>query len=188
MEPRLAPDGDLRPFTDYVTKHEGRVARIAGLLHLAEHSVEEPISSATMTAALRIGEYLLAHTLFGVTVADETTRRALAWLKAREQACVSKREIHYGLLRHAKAADVDHLIDRLVALDAIRPLERIPSSRTGRPAGPLYELNPHLKGEGASPREDWWRAVEADGEPELAGEGPTVEDLAVLSPNRSASS
>jgi len=117
MEPRLAPDADLRPFIEYVTKHEGRVARIAGLLHLAENPSGEPISAETMGNALRIGEYLLAHTLFAVKIADDTVRRALAWLAVREEPFVSKRDLHHGLLSlnppHSLVESVDRGIDGL---------------------------------------------------------------------------
>jgi hypothetical protein len=63
MEPRLAVDGDLRPFAEYVTKHEGRTARFAGVLHLVEHSSAEAVDADGMARAIRIGEYFLAHTL-----------------------------------------------------------------------------------------------------------------------------
>ena len=66
----------LRPVADWIARHAGRVARIAGLLHLAQHSPGIPIGETTMRNALRIGEYLLAHGLAALTVPMRPTRRA----------------------------------------------------------------------------------------------------------------
>ncbi len=60
LEPRLDPDrGDLASIGAWANRHPGRVARIAGLLHLLDSSASEPIREATMRAAVRIGECLL---------------------------------------------------------------------------------------------------------------------------------
>jgi hypothetical protein len=54
LEGRLGEDGDLRPVADWIARHPDRVVRIAGLLHLTEHPLSEPISKATMQSAARI--------------------------------------------------------------------------------------------------------------------------------------
>ena len=46
-------------------------------IHLCEHTPSEPIGEVTMRAALRIGDYLLAHGIEALTGPDERTRRAL---------------------------------------------------------------------------------------------------------------
>ena len=145
MESRLTLDGDLRPFGEYVTKHEGRVARIAGLLHLVEYEIEAPISATTMRGALQIGEYLLAHTMIALKVGDEITRRQFQWLEAREQSTVSQREIHRGLLRDGKPSEVEELIAKLVLMDVLRPVRVTHTARQGRPPGPIYEINENLR-------------------------------------------
>ena len=87
LEPRLGPMGDLAGIRDWGNKLAGTVARLAGILHLAEqanlqrHSPAEelaarvqhhvrlpqfapwsvPISNTTMTAAISIGRYLIGH-------------------------------------------------------------------------------------------------------------------------------
>jgi hypothetical protein len=67
-------------------KLPGLVLRIAGLLHLAEHADGEPVSAATIEAAIAIGEYAAAHALaaFGKLVADPLLAKAeslLRWIK-----------------------------------------------------------------------------------------------------------
>jgi hypothetical protein len=189
MEPRLAPDGDLRSFTDYVAKHEGRVARIAGVLHLAEHDLDDAIGEATMVNALRIGEYLLEHTIGAVTVRDEQTRRALAWLEGREKSTVSKRDFHRGLVKRGTAEDVDELVAKLERLDAIREVEPDHNSR-GRPASPRFDISPYLRGTNVSLGDGWWKdgwgsAVEPPGEEDhrREGEQPALQDLTALRGN-----
>ena len=65
LEPRLAEGADLCHLSDWAGKLAGAVARISGLLHLAEHwtGLSQPMEVAadTVTTALRIGEYLILH-------------------------------------------------------------------------------------------------------------------------------
>lgn len=63
LEPRMHPEsGDLAYMADWVSKHTGRVLRIAGLLHLAECAdAGKPVSHDTMTAAITIGGWMLEH-------------------------------------------------------------------------------------------------------------------------------
>jgi hypothetical protein len=64
------------------------MARIAGLLHVAEHqgSVSEPISETTMASAIRIGRYFTEHALgafdeMGADPAVEDARYVLGWIE-----------------------------------------------------------------------------------------------------------
>jgi replicative DNA helicase len=143
QEPRLADTGDLRPVADWIGRHAGRVARIAALLHLAEAAQGE-ISGQTMSAALEIGDYLLAHGTAALTGPDEKVRRALEWLTARAQAMVSVRELHRGpLAGRGTTEDATGLAERLVQHGALRA---IPSTHTGpgRPPSPTYEVHPDI--------------------------------------------
>jgi hypothetical protein len=64
IEPRRDPEtGDLARIPEWAGKHDGRVARIAGVLHLAEHDPSEPVSAATIDAAECIGACFIAHAL-----------------------------------------------------------------------------------------------------------------------------
>ncbi|PZS12461.1 MAG: hypothetical protein DLM64_04865 [Solirubrobacterales bacterium] len=147
LEPRLKVEGDLRPVADWIAKHPGRVARIAGLLHLAAHEAATPIGEDTMRGALRIGEYFLAHSVAALTTPDELTRRALRWLAAREEPTVTQRDLHRGPLNsRGSAGEAQELVAALIEACALRP-HAAPESdaRGGRPPSPVYKINPHLK-------------------------------------------
>lgn len=148
LEPRQADGADLATYRDWVSRHHGRIARIAGLLHLVERSPHEPIAVDTMRRALAIGEYVLAHGLLALSAPDDLLRRALAWLSRREDNLVSQRDIHHGFLGgHGKVSRAQELIEKLLAQHALRPQvgEKIPGPKGGRPKGPRYEINPHRR-------------------------------------------
>lgn len=141
-EPRLAEGGDLRPIADWAARHPGRIARIAGLLHLATQEAVEPISEATMRDALRIGDYLLAHGLAVLTGPDDSMRRALKWLVSRET--VSVRDLQRGPMGgRGKVDEAMALAERLVQYGALRSIP-IDHKGPGRPPSPSYEVNPNL--------------------------------------------
>jgi hypothetical protein len=139
IEPHLGPEGDLRPIADWVARHHGRVARIAGLLHLCGHQAAEPISAQTMTDALRIGDYLLEHGRAVFAAPDESTRRAIDWLKQRGERTVTQRDLHRGPLAGRGNADAARkLAERLEELGVLRAL---PGSH---PTSRRYEVHPDL--------------------------------------------
>jgi replicative DNA helicase len=141
-EPGLADGGDLRPIADWAARHPGRVARIAGLLHLATEEAAGPISEATMRDALRIGDYLLAHGLVVLTGPDDQMRRALKWLADRET--VSIRDLQRGPMGgRGKSNEAMALADRLVQYGALREIP-VEHKGPGRPPSPTYEVNPSL--------------------------------------------
>jgi hypothetical protein len=123
IEPRLGQDGDLHTIADWTARHHGRVARIAALLHLCESEPKTPITAHTMRAALRIGEYLLAHGIAAFTAPDEMTQRALRWLERRGETTVTQRELHRGPLGgRGKSADAERLAAKLLKLGITREL------------------------------------------------------------------
>jgi len=149
LEPRQADGADLATYRDWVSRHHGRVARTAGLLHLAERPPDQPIPVDTMQRALRIGDYFLEHGQLALSTPDQHQRRALAWLSRQEEHIVSQRDIHHGPLGgHVKVEKAATLAEALVDAGALRPViggEEPPSPKGGRPKGPRYEINPHLR-------------------------------------------
>jgi hypothetical protein len=142
LEPRLAEDGDLRPVADWIARHAGRVARVAGLLHLAEHPLTAPIAEATMRDARRIGDYLLAHGLAALRGFDPLVFRALKWLARRGEHTVTQRDLQRGVTKDT-AEDAAALAKTLEQLGALRALPS-KSQAAGRPPSPTYEVNPGL--------------------------------------------
>ena len=144
LEPRLAPTRDLHSIADWAARHHGRVARIAGLLHLCEHSPSEPIGEPTMRAALEIGDYLLAHGIAALTGPDEKARSVLRWLEKHGAATVTVRDLHRGPLGGKGPVDqAEALAQMLEVHGALRCLPP-GRARPGRPKSPAYAVNPEL--------------------------------------------
>ena len=146
LEPRLDPEhGDLAAIGAWANRHPGRVARIAGLLHLLEADVREPIREATMRAAVRIGECLLAHVRRALLDRDpehEQLKRAARW--AAERGTFTLRDLERGPLNgRGSRDDADRLAHLLEEHGYARPLSApARSSAEGRPPSPRYEVNP----------------------------------------------
>jgi replicative DNA helicase len=60
IEPQLSDDGELAALKAWGSKYAGAVARIAGLIHLAEHGADKQVDATTVQRANRIGEYFKA--------------------------------------------------------------------------------------------------------------------------------
>lgn len=151
IEPRLEPArGDLAPMGAWASKHPGRVARIAGLLHLLTEDPQEPIAAVTMDAALRIGDYLLDHAR-GALLEHEAERRPLAragrWAAERPDGEFSLRDVQRGPLNgHGTAEQAQRLVELLEERGHVRPLppprerqregsRRARATRSTRPPG-----------------------------------------------------
>jgi hypothetical protein len=162
LEPQLAEGADLSHLAGWANKLAGAIARIAAILHVAIAMGEnkpwhEPISVATVSAAIRLGrDYLLPHALaaFGLMGADpkvEAARRVWRWIASQsessessESLCPSftRRDIHQGTRRQFRSAeDLDPVLDLLVKYGYIR---RDPQSgKSGRGhKSPVFEVNP----------------------------------------------
>jgi Protein of unknown function (DUF3987) len=145
LEPRLAEAGDLRPVADWVARHAGRVARIAGLLHLTEYRTDQVIGAETMRQALAIGEYLFTHSLAALAAPDPLTRRALRWLNTHSEDTVTQRDLQRGPLgARGNAEDARSLALTLVAHGALREIAA-EHTGPGRPPSPTYAVSPSLK-------------------------------------------
>jgi|CXWL01.1.fsa_nt_gi hypothetical protein len=153
VEPQLADHGDLGAMTDWAGKLVGLAARIAGLLHMAQHSRsaapwDVPIASETVETAVRIGEYLIPHAraafaLMGADPAIEDAKRLLAWVQREGLRTFSKRDAFNGLRgRFRKAADLDPVLSALVDRNYIRPVATASSSGPGRKPSPEFRVSP----------------------------------------------
>lgn len=153
-ERRLRPDdGDMSSFDDWGSKLPGAVARLAGLLHAAQHErpSETSISADTMTASTRIGEYLIGHArvAFGAMGADpriEEAEKVLSWINRAGKARFTRRDAHQGLkgsVTFETADTLDGPLDLLETNGFIRAVERGEGSgKRGRSRSQAYEVNP----------------------------------------------
>jgi hypothetical protein len=147
QEPRLQEEGDLRPVADWIARHPGRIARIAGILHLADADDSTVVGEGPMSRGGAIGSYLLAHSLVALREPDEGMRRALRWLGRCEEATVTVRDLHRGPLGGRGSAErARELARSLVDLGAVRPQAGKPAPRgPGQPPSPSFDINPRLR-------------------------------------------
>ena len=152
IEPRRRPGADLGHIGGWSAKLDGAVARIAGLLHLAETFApegSEPISEAAMAGAIGIGHYLIEHALaaFDLMGADPVAAEArglLRWLGMR--TTFSARDCPAApRSRSRRASDLEAALARLTDHGYIRALP--PEPRAAR-ASQRYEVNPAARGVG----------------------------------------
>ncbi len=151
VEPTLAGDGELATLADWGAKYVGAVARIAGILHLAEHGVppglREPVTAQNVLAASQIGDYFKAAAIkvFAEMGTDRGTADAIYLLERIRQlgqAEVSERDLHLaGRSVFKKKADLTPALGRLIDHGYLIPLPP-PKPSGGRPPSPRYKVHP----------------------------------------------
>lgn len=151
LEPQLGEDGDLGNLADWAGKLLGTVARIAGLLHMAQHGpegVRSPIDGPTMSGATLIGRYYLAHAqvAFGLIGADpqvEQAQKVLRWIVQSGVDTVTKADMWRGLRRGSlnTADDLDAPLGLLVRHGYLRPRAAERKAK-GRTPSQAYDVNP----------------------------------------------
>jgi hypothetical protein len=152
LEPRLAPHADIAHMTDWASKLNGAIARLAGLLFLAEvlpTGWAEPIPARHVDAAARLGHYFLGHALavFDEMGADPTLDDAhavLDWIRRTRQQSFSRRDAFTGLSRSRfrKIADLDPALQLLEDHGYIRPEDQPVRPGPGRRASPRWTVHP----------------------------------------------
>lgn len=156
IEPRLAPhSGDLAELDGWGSKLPGQVARIAGLLHVAEHGTAGEVSADTYAAAAEVGRYYTAHALrvwgdAGRLEALKGARRALAWLAGRVDptARFTVRDVLRGAFgggRDSTADDVRQHLELLAQHGYVRRCTLAAPTGPGRPSE-VWEPRPELGG------------------------------------------
>lgn len=156
IEPRLHPDsGDLHDLSDWAGKLAGNIARIAGLLHLAEHGWQGTtvaVSAETMAGAVEIGNYLIPHAQVALAAPGRDfsrARAALHWLRGSGLGTVSVRDAHRALQsgRFPDAQSVRATLDVLVDHGHLRVLPQpAPGPKGGQPPSPRFAVHPELGG------------------------------------------
>ncbi|MDG3005384.1 DUF3987 domain-containing protein [Paludisphaera mucosa] len=188
IEPQLGEAGPLAGMADWAGKLSGAVARIAGLLHMADHATdrapwEAPISAGVVERAVRIGRYLIPHARVAYDLMDvdplvEDAEHLLGWIRRRDGGAAdagrtfSKRQAFEGVkARFKKVTALDPALELLEKHHFIRPRagERLPNR--GRPPGPAYEVNPLVLEGAAGPTMNLAHPADATDGLGLAGGG-----------------
>jgi hypothetical protein len=142
MNARINLGGDLRfgPIRRWMTKHAGRVLRIAGRRHLMKfgaNGVDKPVDAETMTAAWAVGDFYLAHACWTFDQVNLTgavdvlmIHRVLDYIgRKREHDCAPVRE---SLLRRSgplqgEPSPRDGDEDTLDVMERLRLVRRVRS-------------------------------------------------------------
>ena len=149
---------------DWAGKIAGTTLRIAALLCLAEAGpdgrvctgpwAELPhyeITEEQLYRAMTISTYFIEHakaaySRIGAEGVTEFSRRTLAWIRKKEKREVSLREIQRACTYLQNASEVQAVLDRLEECGYLLVKDPEQRHRTGRPANPVYAVNPLLYG------------------------------------------
>lgn len=153
VERELRPEGVLGPIADWGGKLSGAVARIAGLIAVAESDGGPTVTPEHVERAIGIGRYLISHALaafalMGADPALEDAKHILAWLRRDGRRVVSCRDIHQG--NQGRFKKVDPIKAAIVVLEERGFLRLVPTAGTqgpGRPRSPAFEVHPSICGD-----------------------------------------
>jgi hypothetical protein len=153
VEPQLSEFGDLGRMTDWGGKLAGAVARITGLLHMAEHAATEapwdiPVSEATVECAVIVGKYLIDHAKaafaeMGADAVVASAKAILRWIEHKGLTSFTRRDLHQGMRGSFKRVlEIDAPLAVLSERGFIRRRPDSPASGSGRPESPTFDVNP----------------------------------------------
>mgnify|MGYP000626525288 CR=1 FL=1 len=126
LEDQRGPGGYLNPVSEWTTKLESTVLRVAGLLALGD--LVEVIDVATMRRSIAIGNYWLSHIravldLWGQDDTVTKARQVIAWAGQRELSEFTVRELYMAMRRlFPTAEDTRPVLSLLTERGWIRPL------------------------------------------------------------------
>ncbi|WP_052422371.1 YfjI family protein [Nonomuraea candida] len=154
IEPRLRRGtGDLESLREWASKLGGHTIRLAGLLHLAEHTMDglqKPISADTMRKAIRLARYFTDHAMaaFGIMRANpllDPARAVLAWIRKASHTEVTVRQVQRGFQkRFGTSEDVARVLSLLEEYGYLRFIE---AASTGGRKSLRYAVNPQIFGD-----------------------------------------
>ena len=167
LENQRGPTGPLHIVSEWTAKLESTVARVAGLLALAD--LTEHVDVPTMRRAIALGNYWLSHIravldLWGRDDTVTKARQVVAWAAARELTEFSVRDLYGGLRRlFPTADDTRPVLHLLTERGWIRPLfdgplvlgrRGVDSPRFAVRPSSLWISGPHARHASHVPRTD----------------------------------
>jgi replicative DNA helicase len=151
IEPRLAAAGSWAHIIDWDSKYASAIARIAGLLHLAEGSTGGPIDAGTFDRAATIGAYFADHALaaFDDTGADplvDDARHVLSWIERTQTERLTKPDLFSALSRgrFRKAGDLAPVLKPLVGHGYLATAPTPERRGAGRTSSPAWLVHPGI--------------------------------------------
>lgn len=150
IEREMRPGGSLEGLQDWGSKLPGAVARIAGLLHFAEHGVVAetlPISVTSVTASCVIGAYYKEHAIatFGMMREDpriKTAKQILDYILRHKPENFKGRDV----IHHTNLKTMDDILPGMTILMEFGYIREVKAtySGMGRPVAESYDVNPKL--------------------------------------------
>ena len=141
--------GEGQAISDWASKYIGAVLRIAGLLHCADMEDDKAeVTASTMSKAIQIGKYFLAHSTYAYSMmgTDLTIQKAkfvLAKLKKKNVSVIKRSEL-FQMCRGKFFKKTEEIFPTLELLEGhgyIR-LEEPERQSVGRPADVKIIVNP----------------------------------------------
>ena len=141
--------GEGQAISDWASKYIGAVLRIAGLLHCADmEDTEQDVSASTVSRAIQIGKYFLAHatyaySMMGSDLSIQKAKFVLAKLKKRNISVIKRSEL-FQMCRGKFFKKTEEIFPTLELLEGhgyIR-LEEPEQRLVGRPADVKIFVNP----------------------------------------------
>lgn len=141
--------GEGQAISDWASKYIGAVLRIAGLLHCADMEDDKAeVTASTMSKAIQIGKYFLAHSTYaysmmGTDLAIQKAKFVLAKLKKKNVSAIKRSEL-FQMCRGKFFKKTEEIFPTLELLEGhgyIR-LEEPERQSVGRPADVKIIVNP----------------------------------------------
>ena len=141
--------GEGQAISDWASKYIGAVLRIAGLLHCADMEDDKTeVTASTMSKAIQIGKYFLAHSTYaysmmGTDLSIQKAKFVLAKLKKKNVSVIKRSEL-FQMCRGKFFKKTEKIFPTLELLEGhgyIR-LEEPERQSVGRPADVKIIVNP----------------------------------------------
>ena len=153
IEAAMKPGGEFEDATDWAGKCPGATARIAGLLHVIEHSHGSPwgndISAVTMKQAVEIMSVIIQHSRHALDLAgaDQSTsaaRKVWEWVERGRREKFNLRDAYQGLKgTFPRMGDLRKAVDALAERGYLETIEP-PKAGPGRPRSPDVIVRPDI--------------------------------------------
>ena len=147
LEPQLRPSGALFYCQGWAAKIAGYALRIAGLMHVVEHGLDNrDISVTTMNSALCIAEHLITHArvayiLMGLEARVKHAKAIYDWLIDTKFFEVTRTQLTVAMKHHLKSPQIDEAIKELEERNMVHTFER---TGTGTKKICVYRINPAI--------------------------------------------
>lgn len=150
IERELRADGKLYICRGWGGKLAGYTARIAGLMHIAEHERIDHliIQKGTMEKAITLARLLMEHAvaaynMMGADIETSDAKELLEWLKTQKQNRLTKSQI-INAMRNRQAGKKERLKKALVLLEERNILSAVHVDNSTRKPTDVYFVNPDI--------------------------------------------